>query len=137
MKGYANQVSRAGLLPGPISFQSVVGACSDMAVSRGQVHILVILLGGDVDEFSSSLEALTKAARTPLVVLCVGVGDGPWHGLSQLSTRCEAAGILNFSSSHFDHNATDAEAFAQKTTRHLIEQCRPRQAPFEACAGTV
>lgn len=96
-------------LAGPTSYAPVVEAAIDIVEkSRGQFHILVIIADGQVTrsintsdgELSSqekkTISSIVEASLYPLVIILVGVGDGPWDDMKKFDDKIPRRGFDNF-----------------------------------------
>ncbi|KAI3796694.1 hypothetical protein L1987_39373 [Smallanthus sonchifolius] len=96
-------------LSGPTSYAPVVDAAIDIVEkSGGQFHILVIIADGQVTrsintndgEVSSqeqeTISSIVEASLYPLVIILVGVGDGPWEDMKTFDDRIPTRGFDNF-----------------------------------------
>ncbi|KAI3719178.1 hypothetical protein L6452_20072 [Arctium lappa] len=96
-------------LAGPTSYAAVVNASIDIVEkSGGQFHILVIIADGQVtrsintsDEDVSlqeqkTISSIVEASLYPLVIILVGVGDGPWDDMRKFDDKIPTRGFDNF-----------------------------------------
>nr|XP_043624441.1 E3 ubiquitin-protein ligase RGLG4 isoform X2 [Erigeron canadensis] len=96
-------------LAGPTSFAPVVEAAINIVEkSGGQFHILVIIADGQVTrgmdtsdgELSSqeqkTITSIVEASLYPLVIILVGVGDGPWADMKRFDDKLPAREFDNF-----------------------------------------
>ncbi|KAL8268346.1 hypothetical protein R6Q59_002144 [Mikania micrantha] len=96
-------------LAGPTSYAPVVNAAIDIvAKSGGQFHILVIIADGQVTrsintsdgelslQEQNTINSIVEASLYPLVIILVGVGDGPWDDMRKFDDKIPTRGFDNF-----------------------------------------
>ncbi|KAK9051586.1 hypothetical protein SSX86_028213 [Deinandra increscens subsp. villosa] len=96
-------------LAGPTSFAPVVEAAMDIVEkSGGQFHILVIIADGQVTrsintsdgelslQEQKTISSIVEASLYPLVVILVGIGDGPWDDMRKFDDKIPTRGFDNF-----------------------------------------
>ncbi|XP_071736100.1 E3 ubiquitin-protein ligase RGLG4 [Rutidosis leptorrhynchoides] len=96
-------------LAGPTSFAPVVDAAINIVEkSGGQFHILVIIADGQVTRSINTSEgelslqeqktvsSIVEASLYPLVIVLVGVGDGPWDDMRKFDDKIPTRGFDNF-----------------------------------------
>ncbi|XP_076895439.1 E3 ubiquitin-protein ligase RGLG4-like [Bidens hawaiensis] len=96
-------------LAGPTSYAPVVDAAIDIVEkSGGQFHILVIIADGQVtrsvntsdEELSlqeqKTISSIVEASVYPLVIILVGVGDGPWEDMRKFDDKIPTREFDNF-----------------------------------------
>lgn len=116
-------------LAGPTSFAPVIDAAIDIVEkSGGQFHILVIIADGQVTrsintsdgelslQEQKTISSIVEASFYPLVIILVGVGDGPWDDMRKFDDKIPTRGFDNFQFVDFtrimsmDLSATHKEA---------------------------
>ncbi|XP_023738816.1 E3 ubiquitin-protein ligase RGLG4 isoform X1 [Lactuca sativa] len=96
-------------LAGPTSYAPVVNAAINIVEkSGGQFHILVIIADGQVTrsvntsdgelslQEQKTISAIVEASLYPLVIILVGVGDGPWDDMRKFDDKLPTRGFDNF-----------------------------------------
>ncbi|XP_024962280.1 E3 ubiquitin-protein ligase RGLG4 [Cynara cardunculus var. scolymus] len=96
-------------LAGPTSYAAVVNAAMDIVEkSGGQFHILVIIADGQVTrsintsdgdvslQEQKTISSIVEASLYPLVIVLVGVGDGPWDDMRKFDDKIPTRGFDNF-----------------------------------------
>ncbi|KAF5760992.1 putative transcription factor C2H2 family [Helianthus annuus] len=96
-------------LAGPTSYAPVVEAAMDIVEKRGgQFHILVIIADGQVTrsvntsngelspQEQKTISSIVEASLYPLVIVLVGVGDGPWDDMKRFDDKIPTRGFDNF-----------------------------------------
>lgn len=96
-------------LAGPTSFAPVIDAAIDIVEkSGGQFHILVIIADGQVTrsintsdgelslQEQKTISSIVEASLYPLVIILVGVGDGPWDDMRKFDDKIPTRGFDNF-----------------------------------------
>ncbi|PWA41343.1 ca(2)-dependent phospholipid-binding protein (Copine) family [Artemisia annua] len=96
-------------LAGPTSYAPVVNAAIDIVEkSGGQFHILVIIADGQVTrgintgdgelslQEQNTISSIVEASLYPLVIVLVGVGDGPWDDMRRFDDKIPRRGFDNF-----------------------------------------
>ena len=86
-------------LGGPTSWSPLIDAAVKMVhksqekAQRPKFHLLVIIGDGQASDQRDTIEAIVRASAVPLVILMIGVGDGPWQAIDRYDyclkvTRC-------------------------------------------------
>ncbi|KAI3764777.1 hypothetical protein L2E82_14793 [Cichorium intybus] len=96
-------------LAGPTSYAPVVNAAINIVEkSGGQFHILVIIADGQVTrsvntsdgelslQEQKTISSIVEASLYPLVIILVGVGDGPWDDMRKFDDKIPTRGFDNF-----------------------------------------
>ncbi|CAK9179672.1 unnamed protein product [Ilex paraguariensis] len=96
-------------LSGPTSYAPVVDAAIDIVEkSGGQYHVLVIIADGQVTrsvdtsdrelspQEEKTINAIVNASFSPLSIVLVGVGDGPWEDMKKFDDKIPARDFDNF-----------------------------------------
>lgn len=86
---------------GPTSFAPLIDRSIEIVNgSGGQFHVLLILADGCVDETLDCLnrtrEAIVRASESPLVIVMVGMGDGPWSVMREFDDGLPERKFDNF-----------------------------------------
>ncbi|KVH88119.1 Copine [Cynara cardunculus var. scolymus] len=104
-----NLIPCFGFGDGPTSYAAVVNAAMDIVEkSGGQFHILVIIADGQVTrsintsdgdvslQEQKTISSIVEASLYPLVIVLVGVGDGPWDDMRKFDDKIPTRGFDNF-----------------------------------------
>eukprot|EP00753_Platysulcus_tardus_P005381 PLAT13238.1.p1 GENE.PLAT13238.1~~PLAT13238.1.p1 ORF type:complete len:428 (-),score=88.09 PLAT13238.1:24-1307(-) len=115
-------------LSGPTSFGPVVRKAVDTVVASGMAyHILVIVADGEVtrpsglpagelsEQEQDTVDAIVEASNYPLSIVCVGVGDGPWHQMREFDDRLPSRRFDNFQFVELNRVSSIASAAARDT----------------------
>ena len=79
-------------LSGPTSFIPIIKNSINIVRKNYSYHILVIIADGGMDEIDKNKKIIKEASYYPLSIIMIGVGDGPWHNMTE-----------------FHHNITDSK----------------------------
>lgn len=90
------QVTPTTTLWGPTSFAPVIRKAVEFAQQTRQYQILVIIADGQVNDNGATRQALIEASQYPVSVICVGVGDGPWHAMREFDDSLAQRRFDNF-----------------------------------------
>ena len=106
-------------LSGPTSFAPAIrAACAAMKRQDARsLHMLIIVCDGAVTERRETTRAIVEAARFPLEIVCVGVGDGPWDEMERYDDELPERAFDNFQFVRWTPRKSDA----QLTTELLQE----------------
>lgn len=92
MSAYSNMVRRSHK-SGPTSFAAIVRDAAKIVRDSGRrFSVLVVICDGQVSEaehcWEETEQAIVEAAEgTPLAIVIVGVGDGPWEDMEDLDDQ--------------------------------------------------
>lgn len=76
-------------LAGPTSFAPLIYKTIELVCvqPRPVMHILVIICDGAITNDGPTIQAICEASNYPIAIICVGVGDGPWHTMQKFDDR--------------------------------------------------
>jgi len=86
-------------LSGPTSFAPLINqAMRHVYHNQMQFHVLLILADGQISGscMQATQDAIVKAAKFPLAIVMIGVGDGPWEAMQYFDDLLPARGWDNF-----------------------------------------
>lgn len=63
-------------LSGPTSFAPLIEKAINIVKESGEYHILLIISDGCVSDVKTTHQAIVKASKYPLSIICIGVGIG-------------------------------------------------------------
>jgi len=81
-----NSIVESIEMSGPRSFCPALKHAIDQSQTSGQ-HLLFIITSGLPEDLIINFEHLVESSWHDVLVIIIGVGDGPWNGMSRL-TRC-------------------------------------------------
>lgn len=73
-----NEVTPTVQLCGPTNFGPIIRKAIEITEREQQYHILIIIADGEVTSISDTKNAIVEASYSPLSIICIGVGDGPF-----------------------------------------------------------
>ncbi|KAK9133845.1 hypothetical protein Scep_013373 [Stephania cephalantha] len=126
-------------LSGPTSFAPIVDAAVDIVEKTGgQFHVLVILADGQItksNEYGTlskqevkTIESIVTASSHPLAIILVGIGDGPWEGMTTFDNELPQRAFDNFQFVNFTDTMSNKEnheaAFALAALMEIPDQYR-------------
>ncbi|TNJ28051.1 Phospholipid-binding Copine Family Protein [Giardia muris] len=73
-------------MSGPTTFGPLIAQAIEISkVCPGQMFILLILTDGDVVDVELDMKMIAEASTHPIVIVAVGLGDGPFEKMDQLA----------------------------------------------------
>lgn len=104
---------------GPTSYAPMVEAAIDIVKeSGGQYHVLVIISSGQIitgsQQEQETIRSIVDASSYPLLIVLVGVGDGPWRNIKQFHDEIPARQFDNFQFVNFTAIMSKATTTAEK-----------------------
>lgn len=76
-------------LYGPTSFAGPIQLAMSQIYESRRFHMLVIVTDGQITDDGETLQAIRDAAKLPIQILIIGVGDGPWDEMKHLDDTLE------------------------------------------------
>ncbi|KAK1424933.1 hypothetical protein QVD17_20274 [Tagetes erecta] len=132
-------------LAGPTSFAPVINAAIDIVEkSGGQFHILVIIADGQVTrsintgdgelsiQEEKTISSIAEASLYPLVIILVGVGDGPWDDMKKFDDKIPTRGFDNFQFVNFNSIMSKYLSPAQKEAAFALAALMEIPIQYEA-----
>lgn len=83
-------------LSGPTSFAPIIRKATEIARTKKEYHILLIIADGAVEDMNESISAIVDASKHPLSIICVGVGKGPWEKMEEFDENIPKRAFDNF-----------------------------------------
>ena len=84
-------------LSGPTNFAPLISAASKIAAAQKAFHILLIIADGQVTSKRQTIESIVAASEeSPLSIIMVGVGDGPWETMNEFDDELPTRAFDNF-----------------------------------------
>ena len=101
---------------GPTSFAPVIRKAADISRAadsdgRRTFQILVIITDGQVTEPEPTATAIIEACESPISIIAVGVGDGPFDSLEHFDEHIAGRTFDNFHFTRFEAAMSDEEFF--------------------------
>jgi hypothetical protein len=114
LSSYSEQVNQV-VLSGPTNFQPLIDAAANVARTLKSFHILLIIADGQVTAKKRTIESIVAATvDSPLSIIMVGVGDGPWSCMKEFDDELPSRAFDNFQFVEF------TKAFVGKTEEERI-----------------
>jgi hypothetical protein len=142
------KVARVVKMDGPTSFAPLIRkACELVHESGNEFHILVIVTDGAVNDNSETADAIVEASKnTPLSIIAIGVGDGPWDEMERFDDELPKRRFDNFTFVNYEElkSTADGSDFASAALRETPEQFKfarknrmlvPQQKSLAASSG--
>eukprot|EP00668_Euglena_longa_P012230 GGOE01014665.1.p1 GENE.GGOE01014665.1~~GGOE01014665.1.p1 ORF type:complete len:796 (+),score=223.61 GGOE01014665.1:48-2435(+) len=121
-----NAVVQERILSGPTNFAPLIDKAIDIVSRTGKYHILVIVADGQVTSEEATIAAIQRASNYALSIVCVGVGDGPWHRMENFDDRIRDRWFYNFHFVDFFQTISGAKnvetSFAHCTLSEIPQQ---------------
>ena len=76
-------------LSGPTSFAPIISKAIELAKERKSFHVLFIIADGRASHENEyeTMRAIEEASNSPVTIVMVGVGDGPWDKMYQFNEQ--------------------------------------------------
>jgi hypothetical protein len=84
------------VMSGPTSFVPIINQAIEIVKNTRQYHILLIICDGAVTDESGTIDAIVKASKYPLSIVCIGVGKGPWDVMEKFDDKIPQRDFDNF-----------------------------------------
>ena len=122
-----SQIGSTVTLSGPTNFAPIIRKAMEIVGERRQYHILIIIADGDVTQVQDTKTALQEASYFPLSIICVGVGDGPFHLMEELDDDVQHRAFDNFQFVDFHSIVRDSAVnpeveFARRALMEIPDQ---------------
>jgi len=97
-RAYCDNIRRH-TLSGPTLFIALIEEAIRRVRASQKFHVLLILTDGMVQEEEQHYKVLNTASQYPLVIVCVGIGDGPWDEMQRFDRKMPRGRV--FDNFHF------------------------------------
>lgn len=114
---------------GPTSFAPIIRKATELVKSRKEYHILLIIADGAVDDMDETIKSIVEASKHPLSIICIGVGKGPWHKMTELDINIPKREFDNFHFVNFYEIMNECENEEIEFAKHAMMEI-PEQYTF-------
>ncbi len=113
-------------MSGPTSLAPVIIKAIDIVKLKWSYHILLVITDGQLNNDSTTVDAIVQASNYPISIIVVGVGDGPWDSMENYDDNLPMRKFDNFQFVNFHQvcqKAKHAEAgFALNALMEIPDQ---------------
>ena len=95
----------------PRSLKPLIGAAISIQKKKGSFQTLLAIVDGAVANPAENIAIIEEAAKYPLAIVVIGVGDGDdgWAPMQQMSEEIQRKGHKHFHFSHYSPAATSTD----------------------------
>lgn len=83
-------------MSGPTSFAPIINKAIEIVQQTREYHILLIICDGAVTNEQETIDAIVRASKFPISIVCIGVGKGPWDLMEEFDDKIPQRDFDNF-----------------------------------------
>ena len=113
-------------MSGPTTFAPLINKAIEIVKHEKEYHILLIICDGDVDNVTETVDAIVRASKYALSIICVGVGKGPWDRMIEFDDEIPERDFDNFRFVDFHKIMQQCENEELEFAKHALAEI-PKQ----------
>jgi hypothetical protein len=108
------------VMSGPTNFAPLINKAIEIVQQTRQYHILLIICDGAVNNKSETIDAIVRASKYPLSIICIGVGKGPWTIMEEFDDDIPTRDFDNFQFVNFHSMMAKCENEELEFAKHAL-----------------
>ncbi len=109
-------------MSGPTSFVPIINKAIEIVRATNSYHILLIIADGEISDKPQTIEAIVRASKYPLSIVCVGVGKADFTVMEELDDEIPHRDFDNFQFVNFYKTMHNCENMSVEFARHALQE---------------
>jgi hypothetical protein len=107
-------------MSGPTSFVPIINKAIEIVSMTNSYHILLIIADGEISDKQKTIDAIVRASKYPLSIVCVGVGRANFTVMEELDDDIPTRKFDNFQFVNFYKTMQNCENLPVEFARHAL-----------------
>lgn len=107
-------------MSGPTTFAPLINKAIDIVHKLNSYHILLIICDGTIDNKEETIQAIVRASKYPLSIICIGVGKGPFDAMNEFDDEIPERDFDNFQFVNFYEVMKECENEDAEFAKHAM-----------------
>ena len=107
-------------MSGPTSFAPIINKAIEIVQATNSYHILLIIADGEINDKQRTIDAIVRASKYPLSIVCVGVGRANFDMMENLDDDIPDRDFDNFQFVNFYKTMRYCENLPVEFARHAL-----------------
>ncbi len=109
-------------MSGPTSFVPIINKAIEIVRATKSYHILLIIADGEISDKPQTIDAIVRASKYPLSIVCVGVGKADFSVMEELDDDIPHRDFDNFQFVNFYKTMYNCENMPVEFARHALQE---------------